>query len=618
MTLTPILAKAVKTRLSTSFEGKALTPLDQSYGPFRNPIAWKVKQEEIAFGKEEKAFIEKCQSSAKLAITDENYQILKEFFDDRKQVADILGKYYQTLSFDNFILRLFHNRYTEVYFGGRAVVLKDGEDVSRCMGDHTGITGRQFLRDVGTADDTQQHYKNYLTLEEAALSHLILPIATSIVIGTGSRSDTWDVKKELGESIDVSTFSYPAAAEFRDGSTAHYDLYFLTKPQNLDEYAKAEFQMQVALIKSNPALMKAARGIYGSKFAFEEDVATEFLSVDNKRFYLHKNAYLARTKNMLKTLLLANDQQMKEMGLGQTFQLKGLGLGAFSFTVSTPLIETMFRQALNEVLNDPTVILQHINCINLINLPSIREKADGTIVELPSVRNIRLIDSKMSQPTSKIHSQAIGTGEIGSVVICGDSGSKVGNEGNMGAQRSSSDDPASQYSLLNPTILDPDVNPALKEIKCVQVLKTKVAPDVTPIPSPPSAGTPIVSTATEQPKKINNSSPAGKSAVFGMLTSVLMIIAAQPLSWILSSGLIVAAVSYARGKLKLSAAVVEIPAEIATYLPAQREAYQHGLVVDKSITHKFGSYACPNDWRHWKEFDEGKAAAAKAKAKASP
>ena len=50
-----------------------------------------------------------------------------------------------------------------------------------------------------------------------------------------------------------------------------------------------------------------------------------------------------------------------------------------------------------------------------------------------------------------------------------DSGSKVGNEANIGLDRSSSDDPATAYSLLNPEILDFENNKVLMNTNCIYI-----------------------------------------------------------------------------------------------------------------------------------------------------
>ncbi len=458
----------VKDAIGKAIAGKDLKPCSGANNPFHNPIAKGIMEKQITFSSTEQDIIRECQNSARLVITSENHDILLNYFLERRKSDDKLGNLYKSIPFSSFVLRLFQKRFKEVYYDGRAIVLRDGKS----YGNADGSNGKAFLRRIGTPEDVAEIYKEYLTLEESVLSSLVLPQATSIVIGTGNRSEekSWNVAKELKESIDVATFSYPAAAEFRNGNTAHYDYFFIVKPDQEDE----TYKQQVALIKNNPALMQVARSLYGDTFAFEienkADQRFETINADGQIYYLNKNAYLARTKNILKSLLMAADLQMCEQGLGKTFQLKGLGLGAFSFSgqENNEKLQALYIQCLKSVLEDKDFKLKHINCINLINLPSdMKELKAGEVKKENTTSAIKLIRTCM-EPTSNLHVAKIG--EIGGVVVCGDSGSKFGNEGNIGLDRSSSDDPAAQYSLLDPLILDFEVNPKLQNKDCIHVI----------------------------------------------------------------------------------------------------------------------------------------------------
>ena len=462
-------AASFKRSIRETIKTEALLPHSTEPSPFHNPIAQKIKEGKIGFSGPHQATLQDCRNSAKLIITAENCQILLNYFEERKTINDKLGNLYKTLSFTDFILRLAHKRFKEVYYDGRAVVLRDGRDFGGFRG------GKGFLRQLGTQQDKKNLFEEYLTMEESTLSPLVIPQATSVVIGTGSRSheSNWDVKRELNESIDIATFSYPAAAEFRGGHTAHYDLLFILKPQSPD----ADYLYNVDLIRKNPALMNAAKRIYGAPLVFDIDTIDEhhfemIRSNEGKVYYLHKSTYLARTKNTLKSVLLAADMQMKADNLGRTFQLKGLGLGAFSFSgnENTEKLQALYIQSLLELLSEESFALTHIQCINLINLPTdlARKPGGPFILAEQAIKNIRLIQTVMD-PTSSLHQASIG--EIGGVVVCGDSGSKFGNEGNIGLGRSSSDDPAAQYSLIDPLILDPDANPVLKHKNCIQVIR---------------------------------------------------------------------------------------------------------------------------------------------------
>lgn len=456
-------AVKLKGKIKASQKSSTFTPV-KSHTPFHHPFAKSLKEGQIVLSTEETALLKACRDSARIIIHQEDYQILKNYFEKRKKENDKLGNLYKTFSFSDFILRLVNKRFKVVYFDGRNVVLRNDEFKG-------GKDGKNFLQSIGSNADEANLYKEYLALEEAVLSPLVLLQATSIIIGTGSRTEEiyWNIKKEYDESIDIATVSYPAAVEFRNGNTAHYDLYFIARSER-DIYTK-----EVDAIKKNPALVNAARKIYGENLAFEKDKNDKdfvTLVVTDNRFYILKRAYINKTKIILRNALQAADAQMRQDHLGKTFQLKGLGLGAFAFSgkENGQILQKLFIDALKELLMDNTFSLSHINCINLINLPTDfddQSMKDGTIIEEGLMNGIKILRSVMD-PTSAKNKKSVG--EIGGMVVCGDSGSKFGNEGNEGLDRSSSDDPASQYSLLDPLILDPEANLKLQDKKGISIL----------------------------------------------------------------------------------------------------------------------------------------------------
>lgn len=333
------------------------------------------------------------------------------------------------------------------------------------ISDYFGDNGRKAIEQVGTNHDHNK-YLEYLTLEEMVLSPLLLPQVMSIVVGTGSRNKTdknhgniW--REEFDKSIDIAIFSSPAAAELRDGITAHHDLLFITKPET--NYTP-EQEKRLDSIRNNKPLLKAARKIYGPTFAFENSEDNDVLleSYNGKRYYLNISAYKNRTKNILRQILLSSDIEMQSAGLGKTFQLKGLGLGAFSFSNPKSIIamKCLFLESLIEVLQDCN--LRHINQINLLS----REKYEG-IHEIFIVNKIKLTQIRMDPTENNIEDKK---NQTGGTIFCGDSASQVGNEGNIGAGRDSSDDPATLYSLFDPYILNPAKNEYLNKDKSIFVV----------------------------------------------------------------------------------------------------------------------------------------------------
>jgi len=480
-----------------------IKPRSNARDPFHNPIAYAFSNNEnpqkLSFNPSEQEVINASRHSATLCMTTENQLILKDYYDARKQMNDPLGTLYQSISFEDFILRLYNNRFKEVYFDGRALVPRSPDDfnntkktlsssfdatISADNSRFNTILNRALLKNIGTATDHDALYKKYLTLEETVLSTLVIPQATCIVIGTGSRTEetTWDVTAELAQSIDAATFSYPAAAEFRDGNTLHYDLLFIAKPAN----PTAAYHASITTIKNNPALIAAAKKIYGEPLIFEKEInAIDFVTIPKTNWNIYKPAYLQRTVNMLTNLLLSADHDITEKKLGPVYQLKGLGLGAFAFKEGNSILERLYIEALKRTLENVSAQLQSIKIINLTNLPSsFANKATHLMNFLPSfpnkaeqdtnpvtciaiIQGIQVIKTKMD-PSTQQYATIIG--DIGGITVCGDSGSLFGNEGNIGLGRNSSDDPASQYSILDPCILNAAFNPTLLDKKCITVI----------------------------------------------------------------------------------------------------------------------------------------------------
>ncbi|MBX3709215.1 MAG: DUF4804 domain-containing protein [Gammaproteobacteria bacterium] len=465
-------AKRAKEEIKSLLEEfNSLKPNSTRQDPFHHPIAVFANNRFSLLSEETQNLITQCEGSASLMILEEHLPILQSFYESRKKINDNLGNLYKTISFAGFILRLFHKRYKEVYMDGRAVVGREPKTKIHIQ-DRTGESGREFLDSVGSSKDKSHFFEEYLTLEEMVLSPLVLPQVTSIVIGTGNRSkeEKWNIAEEFNESIDIATFSYPAAAEFRDGRTAHYDLLFITKP---DRYSH-EQEKRVARLQANQPLLEAAKVIYGQAFDTHSKINTkddtylvELKTHHNETYYSNKKAYVTRTKHVLKLVLLSADIGMAEKGLGTTLQLKGLGLGAFAFTGegASATLESLYIESLKEVLQECK--LQHIKQINLINLPTTFGTLGTAKQDVCSIGNISVFRTDM-EPTSAAREKQIES--IGGTVFCGDSGSAVGNEGNIGLVRSSSDDPATQYSLLNPLILNPEHNPVLTNENCIRVI----------------------------------------------------------------------------------------------------------------------------------------------------
>ena len=493
-------AASIKKILLHSFtEKKILNNVSGGSHYFQNP-AQKYFSDEMEKKPENKELIAQINKTAGLFITEDNFNILKDYFMARKKEDDVMGRYYESLcqkggsetkGLEIFILNFLEKRYNVIYINGAWINTAPHtfNSIAQNTVEKGGVKNKEWLSTIGTDGDERDEkiYEKLLTIEEMSLSPLVLPKCTSVMIGTGYRPKIYkdrtvepiDYKKDLEESIDCAFLCYPAAAEFRSGSTAHDDAQFIlrctTKSDEFQEFRKRKSYLQT---QKGTAYLEAAKKIYGNHHEIEvsEQPSAEtngnYLKL-NDDFSLNISAYKARTKNTLKQVLLSANQDMEKYQLGTVFQLKGLGLGAFAFSNadSNQKIETLYIECVKEVVDElrNKNALTYIKKINLINMPSFFSNKENKAETLYADSNplYKDIITYTNMSATKRLATAL---DVGGTVFCGDSGSKIGNEANRGMTASSSDDPATMYSLLSPKILDPTQNECLRDAQCISIL----------------------------------------------------------------------------------------------------------------------------------------------------
>lgn len=443
------------------------------------------------------ATLAQCYNSARIGLTKKTHSILETYFNAARKQDDCMGHYYRSINFEQFVQRLMLARYRMVYLDGRTLVVNGNNPLSQAL--HAAYSkhgatqisrgiymnaniNRKLLLGIGQTEQAiQQQWHLYgLTLEETMLSGLTVPYSASPIIGTGDRSPerSWDPVKEYQQSIKaIATSLYPAACEFRRGTSLHSDNFMCAIPKA--GYSKDERAL-LKRYKRNSALMQTAQIIYGKHTALNADRSNRDAFIDCSTHLIVKAAYKSKTKHMLTNVLLSADRAISESGLGSTLQLKGLGLGAFAFGRSGQLaMEAVFIECLQEVLDE--VMLNSIKRINLINFPSTFAigKTNYKPLKQTNKNSVALYQLNMN-PTAATYPADAGADagkptHIGAVTVAGDSGSIPGNEGNLGVQRSSSDDPAWQYSLLFPHIMNPRHNPSLRDKQCITITNDHVA-----------------------------------------------------------------------------------------------------------------------------------------------
>ncbi len=485
---------SLKSKLIDSFNNSSLflslssLMHDFSRSPFQNPLALIHHQNPPTYTDSEQEAQEACRNSSRIIIEKKHMEILHRFFIETQSTNTIMGRFYQTMTFEEFLHRLSNNRFLTCYLNGSVLIPRDRTDVlgkallkdrfSKLLhGSNPFSHHRQLLLNIGTVADRNEIYKHYLTLHELALTPMLLPQTTSIIIGTGSRAIDWPYAKEAQLSTDLAVLTSTVAPEFGNGGTLHPDFIFCVL---LDNHSP-QFSSRIKEIKENIPLMNAARKIHGGKVAI--DFTVEDAKKNNDDFvplnvadidvWLYKPAYLGRLKSLLTTLLLSTDEAMHKANTGSVFILKGMGLGEFGFSEphNQKKLEHLFVQAVNEVLHENAHKLTHIRTVSLTNLPTDWQEWEANhqaetkpVAEYNGVRLVRTVTS----PTAKTLPND--NNEIGGTHFCGDSGSFVGNEGQSGLGRENSDDPATLYSMLDPTQLDPRYNPRLKSAESIFIL----------------------------------------------------------------------------------------------------------------------------------------------------
>ena len=415
-----------------------------------NPISLNLHAPDNFCDKEFMEIQNQLRLSVKLVVTVENLAILKTYYEKRKTLQDALAQLYQTLSFDDFILRLYNKRYS-----------KSGQE---------NISIGFYRTDANTNHDPDNEYRYYLTQEEMAFSHLVLPLALSAFIGTGI-SAPHKMKKHFEDftnAIDLGCISYPSGVEFLQGQSSSTDMLMLTPVNPADHHnAYPHFPLKFEMNKAVQPVLEAIYGVSNIDANADNALVLVGSNKGDRCYRLNKAMYMQRIKNTLRALLLASDREMKASGLGTTFQLKALGQHKSGFPDFDLELERLYVQAVKEVINE--IHLHHITCINIINLPSMLKenyRRQEFFQEIPSAANVRLIKSVMSS-TDKTKSETIG--EIGGTLFCGNSASLAGGNLSFIEIAGNSDNYAQLYAMMTPTMFDPTVNRSLLSKHCIYI-----------------------------------------------------------------------------------------------------------------------------------------------------
>lgn len=450
-----------------------------------HPLTRAYQEHGLHLNKQQLAALKRLSHSARIYLSDEVEAILKAFFESHQNQNTPLGQLYRTMHFTDFINRLITKTFKSVYLDGR-VLYGRPHQAHRLINALPGYPNADakdnlaLLQKIGGLQDTEEVFKDYLTLEEIGIKSLLIAQAVCLPIGDGRRDTTFTEDHSPPHSFQIPVIESLAAAkkqpvvvasisgiEARNGHTIHPDLFIIFAPKTPNHLWK---NMVNSLKKSS--YYQVSKQIYGDKLAIDYEAKSLAEDKDfvlfgdgeyEQAWYVCTPAYKKRMKLLYRNLLTAADKQMKAYDLGHTFHLKGLGLGYFGFGAATPLLEMLSKEALSETLAE--IKLNHIQQINLINWPSQLNQMDAekplhqqtALHQIACIGSIRLYEG-IAEPFSVMDEAAK---DLGGTHACADAASQFGNEVHIGMPPSSSDEAATYYALLDPTLLIPDMHDEL-------------------------------------------------------------------------------------------------------------------------------------------------------------
>ncbi|AWN72851.1 hypothetical protein LEAN103870_09000 [Legionella anisa] len=445
------------------------------FSPLQHPLAPVVQNSltnsqlrAMHIEEDELKLIQKLHDSNKFYILEDHNKILKQFFSAKQKEDSPLGNLYKEMDYPGFLSRLVTKKFKAVYADGRLVMPREHTaEFAKAYQQRKEKykSSRKLLEVIGTAEDDLL-YKEYLSLEEGAVSPLIVPQAYFLPLSDGSRTEfspvLYGLNLQRGSLFDEwknahpypVSISYLAAPEFRNCLSLQYDVLACVRFENSVGEA-AHFAARQTLAVKQPGFASVLSSIYGEDNALSDLNTTQsntitFNSPVFGKGIFYVDAYKNRLKHNLHQLLLLADLSLSEEG---ALTIKGMSLGAFAIQEILYPMERTFYAALEEILAE--LDLPKIKKINLINFPSALDKFSD-----PRDREYALlIGHIIKTKTINVHGRTIEVNtSVGAPLaaqpeknlathICGDSLSFPGNEAHAGIPpKVSSDDSVMHYA----------------------------------------------------------------------------------------------------------------------------------------------------------------------------
>ncbi|QLZ69338.1 hypothetical protein FOLKNPGA_02121 [Legionella sp. PC1000] len=461
LTMTKVIPKTIQKLFPVS-------PIQHPLAPIMKNSLTKKELHAMHINGEELNLVQQLHESNKFYILEKHNNVLKQFFLAKQKESSPLGNLYKEMDYPGFLSRLISKKFKAIYSDGRLVMPRDhtaefAQAYQRRKEKYN--SSRKLLEVIGTTEDDLL-YKEYLSLEEAAVSPLIVPQAYFLPLSDGRRTefspvlhglnlqggnlfDEWEKAHPYPVSV-----SYLAAPEFRNCLSLQYDVLACVRFESSNGEA-IHFGERQALAVQQPGFSSVLSSIYGednalSRLNHSRSKTIPFNSPVFGKGVFYVDAYKNRLNHNLYQLLLLADHSLSKEGV---LTIKGMSLGAFAIQELLYPMECIFHEALEETL--ATLDLPQIKKINLMNFPSALDKFSD-----PDDREYALLIGHRSETKSiNVHGRTI---EINTCLgaplaaqpeesfathICGDSLSFPGNEAHAGIPpKVSSDDSVMHYA----------------------------------------------------------------------------------------------------------------------------------------------------------------------------
>ncbi|HHF0525551.1 TPA: hypothetical protein ACTUT5_001201 [Legionella anisa] len=461
LTMTTAIPRSIQKILPFSLMSHPLAPIMQNSLTNKELHAMHIDGEELKL-------VQQLRESNKFYILEDHNKVLNQFFLAKQKENTPLGNLYKEMDYSGFLSRLITKKFKAIYSDGRLVMPRDHTaEFAKAFQQRKEKynSSRKLLEIIGTAKDDVL-YKEYLSLEEGAVSPLIVPQAYFLPLSDARRTEFSPVlhalKLQGGNLFDEwnnahpypVSVSYLAAPEFRNCLSLQYDVLACVRFENSNSEA-IHFEERQALAVQQPGFASVLSSIYGednalSRLNNSQSKTIPFNSPVFGKGVFYVDAYKNRLKQNLYQLLLLADLSLSKEGV---LTIKGMSLGAFAIQELLYPMECIFHEALEETL--ATLDLPQIKKIKLMNFPSALD-----VFRDPDDREYALLIGHRSKTkTINVHGRTI---EINTCLgaplaaqpeerlathICGDSLSFPGNEVHAGIPpKVSSDDSVMHYA----------------------------------------------------------------------------------------------------------------------------------------------------------------------------